>query len=175
MLTTNDPDLAARLSTLRVHGRTGTYIHERIGINSRLDALQAAVLHVKLRYLDAWTEGRQRNAQRYRQKLDELGSPVTTPIPAPYQSRHIYNQFVIRCDQRDALREYLKQQGIGSEVYYPLPLHLQPCYRDLGYHEGAFPVAEESAKNSVALPVQGEISLEDVDYISERIAAFYSL
>ncbi|HXI40413.1 MAG TPA: DegT/DnrJ/EryC1/StrS family aminotransferase, partial [Bryobacteraceae bacterium] len=122
MITTNDATLAERLSALRVHGRTGKYFHQWIGINSRLDALQAAVLRVKFRYLDSWTAGRQTNADRYRTAFAKLSVPVIPPIPADYQTRHVYNQFVIRCAERDALQSYLKGRGIGSEVYYPLPL-----------------------------------------------------
>jgi dTDP-4-amino-4,6-dideoxygalactose transaminase len=174
MITTNDSDLAERMTALRIHGRTGKYLHQWIGVNSRLDALQAAVLRVKFRFLDGWTAGRQRNAERYRQGLAASGAPVTAAKPAPYQTRHVYNQFVIRCPNRNALQAYLKDQGIGSEVYYPLPLHLQPCYEDLGYQKGDFPVSEKLGAESLALPVQGEILAQDVDYICERIAAFYA-
>jgi len=173
MLTTDDAQLAHRLKALRVHGRTGTYFHEWIGVNSRLDALQAAVLRVKLRYLDEWSAGRRRNADRYRTQLATSPIPVTPAAPAPYQTRHIYNQFVIRCADRDRLRTYLKEQGVGSEVYYPLPLHLQPCYSGLGYRKGDFPVSEKLAAESLALPVQGELSLEDIDYVCDTIRSFY--
>jgi dTDP-4-amino-4,6-dideoxygalactose transaminase len=173
MLTTNDAQLAHRLKALRVHGRTSTYFHEWIGVNSRLDALQAAVLRVKLRYLDEWSAGRQRNAERYRTQLAKSPIPVTPAAPAPYQTRHIYNQFVIRCADRDCLQTYLKQHGVGSEVYYPLPLHLQPCYSGLGHRKGDFPVSEKLAAESLALPVQGELSLEDIDYVCDTIRSFY--
>jgi len=173
MLTTNEAQLAHRLKALRVHGRTGTYLHEWIGVNSRLDALQAAVLRVKLRYLDEWSAGRRRNAERYRRQLAKSPIPVTPAAPAPYQTRHIYNQFVIRCADRDRLQTYLKQNGVGSEVYYPLPLHLQPCYSGLGHRKGDFPVSEKLAAESLALPVQGELSLEDIDYVCDTIRSFY--
>jgi dTDP-4-amino-4,6-dideoxygalactose transaminase len=173
MLTTNDSLLADRLKALRVHGRTGKYFHEWTGVNSRLDTLQAAVLRVKLRYLDEWSAGRQRNAERYRTQLGQSPIPVTPAVPAAYQTRHIYNQFVIRCSDRDRLQSFLKEQGIGSEVYYPLPLHLQPCYSSLGHRKGDFPVSEKLAAESLALPVQGELPIEDVDYICETIRTFY--
>jgi dTDP-4-amino-4,6-dideoxygalactose transaminase len=173
MLTTNDSQLAERLKALRVHGRTGKYFHEWIGVNSRLDSLQAAVLRVKLRYLDDWSRGRQRNADRYRAGFGGPPIPVTAPVPAAYQTRHIYNQFVIRCSERDRLQAFLKEQGIGSEVYYPLPLHLQPCYSGLGHRKGDFPVAEKLAEESLALPVQGELPFEDIDYVCDTIRTFY--
>ena len=174
MLTTNDPSLAERLAALRVHGRTGKYFHQWVGINSRLDALQAAVLRVKLRYLDGWTSGRQRNAERYRTEFARLAVPVNSMEPAGYQTRHVYNQFVIRCPQRDALQSYLKKRGIGSEVYYPLPLHLQPCFVDLGYKKGDFPVSEKLATESLALPVHAELDADDIDYIADSIQSFYA-
>jgi dTDP-4-amino-4,6-dideoxygalactose transaminase len=174
MLTTNDPSLAERLAALRVHGRTGKYFHQWVGINSRLDALQAAVLRVKLRYLDGWTSGRQRNAERYRTEFARLAVPVNSMEPAGYQTRHVYNQFVIRCPQRDALQSYLKKRGIGSEVYYPLPLHLQPCFADLGYKKGDFPVSEKLATESLALPVHAELDADDIDYIADSIQSFYA-
>jgi dTDP-4-amino-4,6-dideoxygalactose transaminase len=173
MLTTNDSQLAERLKALRVHGRTGKYFHEWIGVNSRLDSLQAAVLRVKLQYLDEWSAGRQRNAERYRSELAKLPIPVTPASPAAYQTRHIYNQFVIRCSGRDRLQAFLKEQGVGSEIYYPLPLHLQPCYSSLGHRKGDFPVAEKLAAESLALPVQGELPFEDIDYVCDTIRTFY--
>jgi dTDP-4-amino-4,6-dideoxygalactose transaminase len=174
MITTNDPQVAERLQALRVHGRTGKYFHEWIGVNSRLDALQAAVLRVKLRYLDEWSAGRQRNSERYRTQLAKSPIPAIPAIPAAYQTRHIYNQFVIRCSERDRLQAFLKEQGIGSEVYYPLPLHLQPCYSGLGHRKGDFPVSEKLAAESLALPVQGELAFEDIDYVCEMIRTFYT-
>ena len=174
MLTTNDDALAERLTTLRVHGRTGKYFHQFVGINSRLDALQAAVLRVKFRYLDGWTAGRQKNADRYRTQLANLQVPVTVPKTTAYQTRHVYNQFVIRGADRDALQAHLKKQGIGSEVYYPLPLHLQPCFADLGYKKGDFPISEKMAGDSLALPVHAELAADDIDYICDAIRAFYA-
>jgi len=173
MLTTDDAKLAERLTALRVHGRTGKYFHEWIGVNSRLDALQAAVLRVKFRYLDGWSAGRQRNADRYRTRLAESGAPVVPTTPAAYQTRHVYNQFVIRGADRDGLQAHLKSRGIGSEIYYPLPLHLQPCFSALGYRKGDFPVSEKLALESLALPVHSELTAEDIDFVCESVAGFY--
>lgn len=172
MISTDDPALAERLTALRVHGRTGKYFHQWIGVNSRLDALQAAALRVKFRYLDSWTEGRQKNADRYRIGL--AGVPVIPADPADYQTRHVYNQFVIRGPQRDALQAHLKAMGIGSEVYYPLPLHLQPCYADLGYKKGDFPISEKLAAESLALPVHAELNAGDLEYVCDAIRSFYA-
>ena len=174
ILTTDDAALAERLMALRVHGRTGKYFHQWIGVNSRLDALQAAVLRVKLRYLDGWTAGRQRNAEQYRQQFAKLAVPAIPATPVAYQTRHVYNQFAIRCERRDGLQAHLKKQGIGSEVYYPLPLHLQPCYADLGHKKGDFPVSEKLAAESLALPIQSELAGEDIDHICQSILAFYT-
>ena len=174
MITTNDAALAERLRALRVHGSTRKYLHQWIGINSRLDALQAAVLRVKFRHLDDWTAGRQDHAEHYRTQLAKLSIPVISTSPTEYQTRHVYNQFVIRCPQRDALQAYLKTHGIGSEVYYPLPLHLQPCYADLGYKLGDFPISEKLASESLALPVHSELAEDDIDYICDSIGSFYA-
>jgi dTDP-4-amino-4,6-dideoxygalactose transaminase len=172
LISTNDAALAERLTALRVHGRTGKYFHQWIGVNSRLDSLQAAVLRVKFRYLDSWTAGRQANADRYRAAL--AGVPVTPANPAEYQTRHVYNQFVICGAKRDALQAHLKAMGIGSEVYYPLPLHLQPCYEDLGYKHGDFPVSEKLAAESLALPVHSELAADEIEYVCDAVRSFYA-
>lgn len=174
LVTTNDPAVAEKLRALRVHGSTRKYYHSYIGINSRLDTLQAAVLRVKLRYLDEWTEARDRNASLYRQLLQEMNVPVIPPALASYQTRHIYNQFVIRGERRDELQQYLKEYGIGTEIYYPLPMHLQPCFSELGYKEGDFPVSERLAKTSLALPVYPELTADHIAYVCETIRNFYS-
>jgi dTDP-4-amino-4,6-dideoxygalactose transaminase len=166
MITTNDEALAARLRLLRTHGSTKTYRHEMVGGNFRLDAIQAAVLRVKLKYLDRWTEGRRRNAALYRELL--LPS-VTLPIEVPGH-RHIYNQFVIRTSMRDALLERLREHGIGHAVYYPLPLHLQPCFQDLGGKPGDFPVSETAARESLALPIYPELTPDMIRYVAETIS-----
>ena len=174
MLTTNDAKLAERLKSLRVHGRSGKYIHEWIGVNSRLDALQAAILNVKFTYLDQWTRARQNNAASYRRLLSQSAAPVVMQTPAEYQTRHVYNQFVIRCPKRDELQTFLRERGIGTEVYYPLSLHLQPCYKSLGYSEGDFPVSETLSKESLSLPVHAELPGEDLEYICGAIQEFYN-
>lgn len=173
MLTTNDGQLSDRLKALRIHGRTGKYLHQWIGVNSRLDALQASVLRVKFGHLDSWTARRQQNAALYRQLLSDSGVPVTPPAPTIYQTRHVYNQFVIRCADRDKLQAYLKENGIGTEVYYPLCLHLQECFSELGYRADDFPVSEKASSEVLALPVNPEVSAEDVEYICRRIKSFY--
>lgn len=173
MLTTNDDGLARKLSALRVHGSLKKYYHEWVGINSRLDTLQAAVLKVKFRCLDAWTAGRQQNAEHYRRLLGEAGLPLTLPEPASYQTRHVYNQFVIRCAERDRLKAWLQENGVGTEVYYPLPLHMQPCYKDLGYQEGDFPESEKAAHETLAFPVHSALAVEDVESVCHLIQQFY--
>jgi len=173
LVTTQDPELAAKLSSLRVHGSSRRYYHDWVGINSRLDAIQAAVLNVKLRYLDEWTSARQAHAARYTQLFGELGVPVKPMTPAVYQTRHIYNQFVITCDRRDELRQWLADNGIATEIYYPLSLHLQACFRHLGYKEGDFPVSEDLTRRVLALPVYPELPPEDIDFVVDRIAAFF--
>jgi dTDP-4-amino-4,6-dideoxygalactose transaminase len=174
MLTTNDPARAERLKALRVHGRTGKYIHRWVGINSRLDALQAAVLRVKFRHLDDWTARRQENAALYSKLLSAAKIPVRPPVVQAYQTRHVYNQYVVRCEQRDRLQGHLKDRGIGSEVYYPLSLHLQECFADLGHKAGDFPVSERASEEVLALPVNPEVSAEDVAYICQTIQSFYA-
>ncbi|HYT77369.1 MAG TPA: DegT/DnrJ/EryC1/StrS family aminotransferase [Vicinamibacterales bacterium] len=174
IVTTNDPALADRLTALRTHGSRKKYFHELIGFNSRLDALQAAVLRVKLPFLDRWSEGRQRNADLYRAQFAQLSVPITPMVPASYQTRHIYNQFVITTDRRDGLQAYLKDRGIGSEVYYPMPLHLQPCYAFLGHKPGDFPVSERLAAESLALPIHSDLAREDVEYVCQTIKGFFA-
>jgi dTDP-4-amino-4,6-dideoxygalactose transaminase len=173
MVTTNNADLARKLSALRVHGSLKKYYHEWVGINSRLDTMQAAVLKVKFRYLDSWTAARQANADRYRQLLTASGTPIVLPETTAYQTRHVYNQFVIRTTERNALQAWLKDHGVGTEVYYPLPLHLQPCYLHLGYHEGSLPNSEAAAKETLALPVHPAMSGDDLLYVCEVINSYF--
>jgi len=172
MVLTSDEQYARKLAALRVHGALKKYYHEWVGLNSRLDSLQAAVLRVKLPYLDAETAGRQKNADRYCANLD--GLPLSLPEPAPYQTRHIYNQFVIRAPRRGQLKAFLEENGVGTDIYYPVPLHLQECFRDLGYRVGDFPISERAARDVLALPIHSALSEEDVDYVSHQIRAFYS-
>jgi len=173
MLTTNDPELAEKLAALRVHGSRRRYYHDWTGINSRLDALQAAVLSVKLPHLDGWTAARQTHAELYRRKFAERQVPVGVQNPTPYQTRHIYNQFVITCERRDELKQWLAEHQIGTEIYYPLSLHLQACFAHLGYQRGDFPVSEKLTERVLALPVYPELASEDIEYVADRIAKFY--
>jgi dTDP-4-amino-4,6-dideoxygalactose transaminase len=174
LITTDDQALGDTLAMLRVHGSRVRYLHEAVGINSRLDALQAAILHVKLKYLDQWAEGRRRNAERYRQLFTQasLLDRLTLPQTAP-GNFHVYNQFTVRVQKRDELRTYLKDKGVGSEVYYPLPMHLQNCYRDLGYRKGAFPVSERAAEEVISLPIYAELEDKQLVHVSEQIKQFY--
>jgi dTDP-4-amino-4,6-dideoxygalactose transaminase len=173
MITTSDAALAERLRALRVHGSRVRYYHDEVGTNSRLDSVQAAVLRVKLRHLDAWTAGRQSNARLYRELLGVLGLPITLPVIPEKATRHVFNQFVIRAARRDELRQHLAARGIGSEVYYPLPLHAQKCFAGLGYQEGSFPVSEAAAKEVLALPVQAELTRGDLGFVCDAIREFY--
>ena len=172
MVVTSDAQLAERLRVLRVHGGKPKYHHRVVGGNFRLDALQAAVLRVKLQYLPLWTTARRMHGQFYRAEFARLRltEQITVPQDAP---GHIYNQFVIRCPARDDLQAYLRQQGIETEVYYPVPLHLQECFASLGYRSGDFPIAEKAAREALALPIYPELSAEQQTYVAERIAAFY--
>ncbi len=175
IVTTTDAKLAERLRLLRVHGSSKKYHHEILGMNSRLDALQAAILRVKLRYLDSWTLGRQARAQRYRELFDEFALTHVVAVPpdlAP-QYHHVYNQFSIRCPERDALREFLRGSGIPTEVYYPIPLHLQPAFAYLGYRQGQFPEADHASDEVLALPVFPELTEDQQVSIVGAIAKFY--
>ena len=170
LLTTSDPELAAKLKALREHGGRTRYLHDWIGINSRLDAVQAAILRVKAKRLDEWSDARAHNAATYRELL--AGSAVELPHTASYQTRHIYNQFVIRSAERDRLRQFLSERGIGTEIYYPVPLHLQKCYQELGYREGDFPESERAARETLALPIYPELTREQIEYVAHCIRAF---
>jgi len=176
MLVTNDLEHAQRLHMLRVHGEEQKYIHKVVGINSRLDALQAAVLRVKLPHLDDWSAGRQRNAQQYELMFADagLGDKVELPFVRS-NARHIFHQFVVRVrdGKRDALRAHLRECGVGTDVYYPVPLHLQECFAFLGHKEGDFPVAEQAAKETLALPVYRELTGEQQDYVVSSIVRFF--
>lgn len=165
LVTTNNAELAERLRMLRNHGFRTRYNNELLGGNFRLDAIQAAVLRVKLRHLDRWTEARQRNAAEYR---EHLGPGIG--LPAERNGRHVYNQFVIRHPRRDALMDHLKRQGIGCEVYYPIPLHLQKCLELLGNRAGDFPHSEQAARESLALPIYPELTSEMIRRVCLAIA-----
>ncbi|MEO5740901.1 MAG: DegT/DnrJ/EryC1/StrS family aminotransferase [Vicinamibacterales bacterium] len=174
LVTTSDGTLARKLRAIRQHGGEVKYQHDVVGGNFRLDALQAAILRVKLPHLDGWTAARRRNAERYEAlfKKAELGPIVTLPLRSA-DSTHIYNQFVIRVPERDRLRAHLQSVGIGTEVYYPVPLHLQPCFRGLGYRTGSFPVAETAAHEVMALPIYGELSEAQQSRVVEAIGNFF--
>jgi dTDP-4-amino-4,6-dideoxygalactose transaminase len=174
MCVTHDPVLSERMDILRVHGGRPKYYHSFIGGNFRIDELQAAVLNVKLKHLDEWTAGRQRNARYYDVAFEDaaLGDAVQPPH-AVLGVRHIYNQYVIRVRDRDELRGYLTTAGIGSEIYYPIPLHLQQCFAYLGYQMGDFPQAERAAAQTLALPIYPELTQTQLEYVVETIAGFY--
>ncbi|WP_447601904.1 DegT/DnrJ/EryC1/StrS family aminotransferase [Nitrospira sp. Nam80] len=174
MVTTNNKALADEIAMLRVHGSRVRYVHEAVGINSRLDAIQAAVLLVKLKHLDEWAEGRRRNALRYGQLFAEanLLDRVTLPTVDP-PNHHVFNQYTVRVAKRDELRAYLKEKGVGTEVYYPLPMHLQNCYRGLGYRKGAFPVSEQAAAEVLSLPIYAELKDDQLAYVVHCIGEFY--
>jgi len=162
MVVTSDRSFAERCHSLRVHGALSSYIHEEVGYNSRLDTLQAAVLQVKLKYLEKWSAQRRENAQFYHHAFKD--SPVVTPT-ALKETKVIYNQYVIRVPERDKLRDRLRTEGIGHAVYYPLPLPLQPCFKALHHIEGDFPEAEKAAEESVAIPVFSDLSSEELQKI----------
>jgi dTDP-4-amino-4,6-dideoxygalactose transaminase len=175
VVTTNSKTLCDDLRILRAHGAKPKYYHQRIGGNFRLDSLQAAVVSVKLTHLDKWTEARQENAVRYRALFKETSLDEQVILPYEKENRHIYNQFVIRVtENRDSLKTFLQNAGIGTEVYYPVPLHLQQCFAYLGYHQGDFPVAEHSAEHTLALPIYPEITEEQQQYVVHTIGKFYT-
>jgi dTDP-4-amino-4,6-dideoxygalactose transaminase len=174
MCTTQDPELAEHLRVLRVHGGKPKYYHAFIGGNFRLDEIQAAVLGVKLPHLDSWTQGRQRNAAYYAAAFERAGLGARVACPRASAGRHIWNQYVIRVPRRDELRQFLAARGIGTEIYYPVPLHQQQCFAYLGHGAGAFPESERAARDTLALPIFPELRTEQLQYVVEQIAAFYS-
>jgi dTDP-4-amino-4,6-dideoxygalactose transaminase len=187
LATPNDDALAHQLRLLRGHGAATRYHHEIVGGNFRLDALQAAVLSAKLPYLDEWRRARQANAARYRRLFAELAGPAGVGIVAPIAGPtpdgqlslpverpgvvHVYNQFVIRVGQRDAVKAHLTEAGVGCEVYYPVPFHLQACFAALGHRRGAFPIAEAAAGDSLALPIYSELTEAQQQYVVEAVVA----
>jgi dTDP-4-amino-4,6-dideoxygalactose transaminase len=170
---TDDAELADRIALLRTHGARPKYHHAAIGGNFRLDPLQAAVLRAKLPHLAAWTGARRRHADRYRALFAAARIPPELRLPAAHAA-HVYHQFVIRAPRRDALRAYLADAGIATEVYYPAPLHLQPCFADLGYRAGALPIAERACRDVLALPIHPMLAPGAPAYVVEQIAAFYA-
>jgi len=174
MVTTQNRSMAERLNLLRAHGARRKYHSEIIGINSRLDALQAAILRVKIRHLDEWTKARQEHASLYSQLFDHynLSTIITTP-QTPSSCAHVFNQYVIRCEERDALRSYLHEQGVPTAIYYPEPLHLQPAFASLGYAEGSMPQSEKACADTLALPIYPELPPDDQERVVRTIAEFY--
>jgi dTDP-4-amino-4,6-dideoxygalactose transaminase len=173
LLTTNDSGLAKQARLLRTHGMQPKYYHHAVGGNFRMDALQAAILRVKAPHLVAWTEARRLNASRYRRLFTDAAveGRITTPVE-PANRRHIYNQFVIRTPERDQLKQHLDHRGIGNEIYYPVPFHLQPCFADLGHKAGDFPHAERAAKESLAIPIFSELTEEQQRVVVDAIGEF---
>jgi dTDP-4-amino-4,6-dideoxygalactose transaminase len=174
-MTTDDPEIARELFALRVHGSEERYYHKWIGLNSRLDGFQGAILRVKLPHLDSWSNKRKENADRYRELFTNAG--LTEQVELPFERencRHIYNQFVIRAPRvRDELRKFLAAADIGTDIYYPVPLHLQECFEYLGYREGDFPESERAARESLALPIYPELRFEQQEYVVKKIGEFY--
>ena len=174
LVVTGDAALALRCRLLRAHGARTKYVHELVGANYRLDALQAAVLRVKLPHLAAWTEARRRNAARYRSLFAAAGLDDVVRLPAEAAGRtHAYHQFVVRLIDRDRVRAHLADRGIGTEVYYPVPFHIQECLSGLGYHRGAFPAAEAAAAESLALPIYAELTEDQQAWVVEGIRSCY--
>lgn len=174
MITSTREDLGKSLKSLRVHGSTETYFHDTVGINSRLDEIQAAILRVRLRHLQEWNEERRQAAARYALLFREAGLMewVRPPVEVPGNT-HIYHQYVIRCERREALQAHLESEGISSRVYYPLCLHLQPCFSNLGHREGDFPEAEALSRDCLALPIFPELKAEEQEWLVSSMEAFY--
>jgi dTDP-4-amino-4,6-dideoxygalactose transaminase len=173
MIVSSDPQIADRLKLLRQHGSREKYSYEILGMNSRLDALQAAILRVKLKHLSTWTTARERNAERYRTLFTEFGLGEAVGLPlVPEGSVHVYNQYVIRTKNRDGLRSALRQHGIPTEIYYPSPLHLQPAFAALGHSQGDFPVSEAACAEVLALPIYPELTESQQRLVVEGVEAF---
>ena len=175
MMTTNDDDLAKKLRALRVHGAEEKYYHRYIGLNSRLDGFQGAALRVKLPHLDNWTQSRRENGARYRRLFTDAGLIEQVGLPVERENcRHIYNQFIVRVPgRRDELRAYLTEHGVGTDIYYPVPLHLQECFAYLGYRKGDLPESERAARETLALPIYPELRPEQQEYVVATIAEFF--
>lgn len=174
MITTDDPELAKQLRRLRVHGDAGHYHHLEIGLNSRLDAIQAAILRIKLRHLEQWTEARRRNAQVYRELVTNLGLADELILPTePPERRHVYNQFTIRISggRRDAIQQRLRTNQVGAMVYYPIPLHVQPCFGFLGHRVGEFPEAEAASREVLSLPIYPEMPVHHPELVVKQLAS----
>lgn len=172
MIVTNDAQRAEKLRILRGHGSKPKYYHKIVGGNFRLDAIQAAIVSAKLPHLDAWTTARQLNAKRYDRLFSESGLPVG--LPSVLAERHIFNQYVIRVAQRDQLQAYLQKNGVGTEVYYPVPMHRQECFAYLGYSIGAFPESERAASETLALPINPELTEEQANFVVGSVRDFFN-
>ena len=179
LVTTTYPAMAEHMRRLRNHGSPRRYLHEEMGWNSRLDAIQAAILRVKLPHIEKWNEQRREHANTYDKLLAQAGltskseSPVKTLQTSP-QAHHVFHQYVIRANRRDNLRKFLADRNIGTEIYYPIPLHLQPCFAYLGYLEGDLPESEHAAREVLALPMFPELKEDEQKWVVESIAEFYS-
>ena len=168
-VTTNDREIAEKIRMLRDHGRTKKYEHKVVGFNERLDSLQAAVLSVKLKHIESWTEARRKNAREYGKLLGS--ADVETPFEAAY-ARHVYHLYVIKAEERDALQAHLKARDVSTGIHYPIPLHLQPAYANLKCKKGSFPVSEEDAEKILSLPMFPELSSEEIGFVCESIREF---
>lgn len=175
MMTTSDDALKRKLLGLRNHGAEEKYYHQYVGLNSRLDGFQGATLRVKLPYLDGWTEHRRDNAERYRTLFTDAGLTEQVGLPVERENcRHIYNQYIIRIpNRRDELRAFLSENGVGTDIYYPVPLHLQECFAYLGYHVGDLPESERAANETLALPIYPELKAEQQEYVVETISNYF--
>jgi len=176
MVVTDNPGLAEKVRLLRVHGNQPKYFHKTIGINSRLDTIQAAILLVKFKYLEKWTAERQKKAERYQGLFQDLSSSVKgLKLPTvQYQNRHIFHQYVIRVPERDRLKQFLAEEGIGTDIYYPVSLHLQECYSFLKYRRGDLPNSEKASQEVLALPIYPELTEDQQSVVVNRIKAFYN-
>jgi dTDP-4-amino-4,6-dideoxygalactose transaminase len=173
MAVTDNEEIAERMRVIRVHGSKPKYYHHVLGYNSRLDEMQAAILNVKFKYLEKWTESRREHAAYYTKLINNtLKDIVVTPIEKE-ENYHVYHQYTIRVPKRDELQQFLKEQGVATMVYYPLPLHIQPVFKELGYKEGDFPEAEKAAKEAISLPMFPELKPEQQEYVVEQIIKFY--
>jgi dTDP-4-amino-4,6-dideoxygalactose transaminase len=174
LITTQSDSYGDLIRRLRVHGSAEGYFHTEVGINSRLDVLQAAILEIKLKFLEQWNKQRRENAERYAEMFQSAGLGEKISIPQVREGcTHVFNQYVIKTDQRDKLKTFLNDKEIGTAVYYPLPLHLQPCFKNLGYKEGDFPVSENAARTVLALPIFPELEVEQQAFIVETISEFF--
>jgi len=174
MVVTSDPSLASTLTALRNHGSSTKYLHTLLGGNFRLDELQAAILTIKFQYLDRWTEQRINNAKQYDALFRNEGLERRIQLPdIPKKERHVFNQYVVRTPEREALSHFLESREIGHDVYYPVPLHLQPCFEYLGYKEGDMPISEQAAKEALALPIYPDLTSSMLEYVVDAVKAFY--